>query len=143
MILKLFQQPLDKDNMIFIFNCLWDISVLDRCKLIIPSVMAAHPWLHDEQQQVPLDILMYKLVKLYLRASPFKRAALKVWLYFSIIQLVWLQEILSPDFPYSMAFILCAICSTFTSYTKQIYWYSYLCEGFECECCVSHHMKLG
>ncbi|KAG1354523.1 putative CDPK-related kinase 3 [Cocos nucifera] len=36
-----------------------------------------HPWLHDEQQQVPLDILIYKLVKSYLRASPFKRAALK------------------------------------------------------------------
>ncbi|XP_073111873.1 CDPK-related kinase 3-like isoform X6 [Elaeis guineensis] len=36
-----------------------------------------HPWLRDEQQQVPLDILIYKLVKSYLHASPFKRAALK------------------------------------------------------------------
>ncbi|XP_026660993.1 CDPK-related kinase 3-like isoform X2 [Phoenix dactylifera] len=36
-----------------------------------------HPWLRDEQQQVPLDILVYKLVKSYLRASPFRRAALK------------------------------------------------------------------
>nr|XP_010933744.1 CDPK-related kinase 3 isoform X1 [Elaeis guineensis] len=36
-----------------------------------------HPWLRDEQRQVPLDILIYKLVKSYLRATPFKRAALK------------------------------------------------------------------
>ncbi|XP_008796870.2 CDPK-related kinase 3-like [Phoenix dactylifera] len=36
-----------------------------------------HPWLRDEQRQVPLDILIYKLVKSYLRATPFKRATLK------------------------------------------------------------------
>ncbi|KAK8969144.1 CDPK-related kinase 3 [Platanthera guangdongensis] len=36
-----------------------------------------HPWLRDENRQVPLDILIYKLVKLYLRATPLKRSALK------------------------------------------------------------------
>ncbi|KAJ0968471.1 hypothetical protein J5N97_025388 [Dioscorea zingiberensis] len=36
-----------------------------------------HPWLRDEQRHIPLDILIYKLVKSYLRASPLKRAALK------------------------------------------------------------------
>ncbi|KAM0934623.1 putative protein kinase CAMK-CDPK family [Dioscorea sansibarensis] len=36
-----------------------------------------HPWLRDEQRHVPLDILTYKLIKAYLRSSPFKRAALK------------------------------------------------------------------
>ncbi|KAK6918195.1 Protein kinase domain [Dillenia turbinata] len=37
----------------------------------------AHPWLRNEGHQIPLDILVYKLVKSYLHASPFKRAALK------------------------------------------------------------------
>ncbi|PWA97137.1 hypothetical protein CTI12_AA032280 [Artemisia annua] len=36
-----------------------------------------HPWLRDEDRAVPLDILIYKLVKSYLRSSPLKRAALK------------------------------------------------------------------
>ncbi|KAG7994790.1 hypothetical protein I3843_01G076100 [Carya illinoinensis] len=36
-----------------------------------------HPWLRDESRPIPLDILIYKLVKLYLHATPFKRAALK------------------------------------------------------------------
>lgn len=39
--------------------------------------MAAHPWLRDEQWQIPLDILIYKLAKSYLRVTPLKRAALK------------------------------------------------------------------
>lgn len=42
------------------------------------TVFAAHPWLRDENRAVPLYILIYKLVKSYLRASPLKRAALKV-----------------------------------------------------------------
>lgn len=41
-------------------------------------MMAAHPWLRDEQRHIPLDILIYKLIKSYIRSSPFKRAALKV-----------------------------------------------------------------
>ncbi|XP_076888568.1 CDPK-related kinase 3-like [Bidens hawaiensis] len=36
-----------------------------------------HPWLSSENHPIPLDILIYKLVKLYLHSSPFKRAALK------------------------------------------------------------------
>ncbi|WCJ22484.1 Calcium-dependent protein kinase (CDPK) family protein [Euphorbia peplus] len=36
-----------------------------------------HPWLRDDARPIPLDILMYKLVKAYLHATPFKRAALK------------------------------------------------------------------
>ncbi|XP_039134723.1 CDPK-related kinase 3-like isoform X2 [Dioscorea cayenensis subsp. rotundata] len=36
-----------------------------------------HPWLRDEQRHIPLDILIYKLIKSYIRSSPFKRAALK------------------------------------------------------------------
>ncbi|KAL8227394.1 hypothetical protein R6Q59_000139 [Mikania micrantha] len=35
------------------------------------------PSLEDENRAVPLDILIYKLVRLYLRSSPLKRAALK------------------------------------------------------------------
>lgn len=39
---------------------------------------AAHPWLRDDSRRIPLDILIYKLVKLYLHATPFRRAAKKV-----------------------------------------------------------------
>lgn len=56
---------------------------------------AAHPWLREEQRSVPLDILTYKLVKSYLRATPFKRAALKVrnallFLCLFLFPLLWL-----------------------------------------------------
>ncbi|XP_021815041.1 CDPK-related kinase 3 isoform X1 [Prunus avium] len=37
----------------------------------------AHPWLRNDSRPLPLDILIYKLVKSYLHATPFKRAALK------------------------------------------------------------------
>ncbi|WRX09254.1 Protein kinase domain - like 10 [Theobroma cacao] len=36
-----------------------------------------HPWLRDDSRTIPLDILIYKLVKSYLHATPFKRVALK------------------------------------------------------------------
>ncbi|KAL2336252.1 hypothetical protein Fmac_010698 [Flemingia macrophylla] len=36
-----------------------------------------HPWLMDDSRPIPLDILIYKLVKAYLHATPFKRAAVK------------------------------------------------------------------
>ncbi|XP_023006542.1 CDPK-related kinase 3 isoform X1 [Cucurbita maxima] len=37
----------------------------------------SHPWLRDGSRRLPLDILIYKLVKLYLHATPFRRAAMK------------------------------------------------------------------
>ncbi|KAL1200277.1 CDPK-related kinase 3 [Cardamine amara subsp. amara] len=36
-----------------------------------------HPWLRDDSRVIPLDILIFKLVKSYLHATPFRRAALK------------------------------------------------------------------
>lgn len=36
-----------------------------------------HPWLRDANNSIPLDILIFKLAKSYLHATPFKRAALK------------------------------------------------------------------
>ncbi|CAH8266204.1 unnamed protein product [Arabidopsis lyrata] len=36
-----------------------------------------HPWLRDDSRVIPLDILIYKLVKAYLHATPLRRAALK------------------------------------------------------------------
>ncbi|VVB03533.1 unnamed protein product [Arabis nemorensis] len=36
-----------------------------------------HPWLRDGSRAIPLDILIYKLVKSYLHATPLRRAALK------------------------------------------------------------------
>ncbi|KAK4745285.1 hypothetical protein SAY87_011597 [Trapa incisa] len=42
------------------------------------SVQAlTHPWLRKDSLSIPLDILVFKLVKSYLHATPFKRAALK------------------------------------------------------------------
>ncbi|KAK1321441.1 CDPK-related kinase 3 [Acorus calamus] len=49
----------------------------DYRKRMTAAQALTHPWLRDEQRPVPLDILIYKLIKLYLRATPFKRAALK------------------------------------------------------------------
>ncbi|KAL8188559.1 hypothetical protein R6Q57_029847 [Mikania cordata] len=49
----------------------------DHRKRMTASQALTHPWLRDENRAVPLDILIYKLVKLYLRSSPLKRAALK------------------------------------------------------------------
>jgi len=43
-----------------------------------PIYFAAHPWLRNEKNPIPLDILIYKLVKSYVRTSPLRRAALKV-----------------------------------------------------------------
>jgi serine/threonine protein kinase len=43
--------------------------------------VVAHPWLRNEQRQIPLDMLMFKLVKAYLRSTPLKQAALKVFFF--------------------------------------------------------------
>ncbi|KOM57187.1 hypothetical protein LR48_Vigan11g021900 [Vigna angularis] len=37
----------------------------------------SHPWLRDDSRPLPLDILVYKLVKAYVLATPLKRAAVK------------------------------------------------------------------
>lgn len=49
----------------------------DHRKRMTAAQAMTHPWLRDENQDVPLDILIFKLIKSYLRATPFKRAALK------------------------------------------------------------------
>lgn len=49
----------------------------DHRKRMTAAQAMTHPWLRDENQEVPLDILIFKLIKSYLRATPFKRAALK------------------------------------------------------------------
>ncbi|KAJ3682171.1 hypothetical protein LUZ60_014744 [Juncus effusus] len=49
----------------------------DYRKRMTAAQALTHPWLRDERREVPLDMLVYKLVKSYLRATPFKRAALK------------------------------------------------------------------
>ncbi|KAF5195889.1 Cdpk-related protein kinase [Thalictrum thalictroides] len=49
----------------------------DHRKRMTAAQAMTHPWLRDENLQIPLDILVYKLLKSYLRATPFKRAALK------------------------------------------------------------------
>ncbi|KAJ0962171.1 hypothetical protein J5N97_029999 [Dioscorea zingiberensis] len=49
----------------------------DYRKRMTATQALTHPWLRDDQRQIPLDILIYKLIKSYLRATPLKRAALK------------------------------------------------------------------
>ncbi|XAR62929.1 Non-specific serine/threonine protein kinase [Bertholletia excelsa] len=49
----------------------------DYRKRMTAAQALTHPWLRGENHPIPLDILIYKLVKSYLHATPFKRAALK------------------------------------------------------------------
>ncbi|GAB2271857.1 Cyclin-dependent kinase 4 [Dionaea muscipula] len=49
----------------------------DYRKRMTAAQALTHPWLRTEKHHIPLDILIYKLVKAYLHATPFKRAALK------------------------------------------------------------------
>ncbi|XP_020113182.1 CDPK-related kinase 3-like [Ananas comosus] len=49
----------------------------DYRKRMTAAQALTHPWLRDQHQQVPLDLLIYKLIKHYLRATPLKRAALR------------------------------------------------------------------
>ncbi|KAK1420251.1 hypothetical protein QVD17_21694 [Tagetes erecta] len=49
----------------------------DYRKRMSAAQALTHPWLSSQSHPIPLDILVYKLVKSYLHASPFKRAALK------------------------------------------------------------------
>ncbi|GAB2291108.1 Cyclin-dependent kinase 4 [Dionaea muscipula] len=49
----------------------------DYRKRMTAAQALTHPWLRNGNHHIPLDILIYKLVKSYLNATPFKRAALK------------------------------------------------------------------
>lgn len=82
--------------------------------------MAAHPWLRHENQPVPLDILVYRLVKSYLRATPFKRAALKVQL--SSPWLMYMINIIKSEGFYYIFYItiIYTTCFSFIS------WYAFL-----------------
>lgn len=49
----------------------------DHRKRMTAAQALTHPWLRDETRDLPIDVLIYKLIKSYIRASPFRRAALK------------------------------------------------------------------
>ncbi|XAR53921.1 Non-specific serine/threonine protein kinase [Bertholletia excelsa] len=49
----------------------------DYRKRMTAAQALTHPWLRSQNHPVPLDILVYKLAKSYLQATPLKRAALK------------------------------------------------------------------
>ncbi|KAL3624381.1 Cyclin-dependent kinase 4 [Castilleja foliolosa] len=49
----------------------------DYRKRMSAAQALTHPWLRSESHIIPLDILVYKLVKSYLHATPLKRTALK------------------------------------------------------------------
>ena len=46
-------------------------------KSVIFIIVSAHPWLRG-LHKVPLDILVFRLMKSYIRSSVIRRAALKV-----------------------------------------------------------------
>uniref|UniRef100_A0A1J3HUM7 non-specific serine/threonine protein kinase n=2 Tax=Noccaea caerulescens TaxID=107243 RepID=A0A1J3HUM7_NOCCA len=49
----------------------------DHRKRMTAAQALAHPWLRDENPGLLLDFSVYKLVKSYIRVSPFRRSALK------------------------------------------------------------------
>ncbi|KAI4319947.1 hypothetical protein MLD38_033480 [Melastoma candidum] len=49
----------------------------DYRKRMTAAQALTHPWLRDETRAVPLDILIFKLIRSYIRETPFKRMALK------------------------------------------------------------------
>ncbi|XP_042471326.1 CDPK-related kinase 3-like [Zingiber officinale] len=49
----------------------------DYRKRMTAAQALTHPWLRNDQRQIPLDMLIYRLTKSYLLATPLKRAALK------------------------------------------------------------------
>ncbi|KAG6478383.1 hypothetical protein ZIOFF_061825 [Zingiber officinale] len=59
----------------------------DYRKRMTAAQALTHPWLRDAQRQIPLDMLIYRLVKSYLRATPLRQSALKVtWLQFMLLE---------------------------------------------------------
>ena len=63
------------------WTSLYSFSFVKRFSRILLFLLfldvAAHPWLRGDHK-IPLDMLIYKLMKAYLRSSALKRAALKV-----------------------------------------------------------------
>ncbi|XP_061997841.1 CDPK-related kinase 4-like [Rosa rugosa] len=49
----------------------------DHRKRMTAAQALTHPWLRDERRAVPLDLVIYKSVRSYVRATPFRRAAMK------------------------------------------------------------------
>ncbi|KAL1565495.1 CDPK-related kinase 4 [Salvia divinorum] len=49
----------------------------DHRKRMTAAQALSHPWLRDLNITIPLDMMIYRLVKSYIRATPLKRAALK------------------------------------------------------------------
>uniref|UniRef100_A0A6N2LN81 non-specific serine/threonine protein kinase n=1 Tax=Salix viminalis TaxID=40686 RepID=A0A6N2LN81_SALVM len=49
----------------------------DHRKRMTAAQALSHPWLRDSNQAMPLDIFIFKMVKSYICATSFKRAALK------------------------------------------------------------------
>ncbi|KAK6121799.1 hypothetical protein DH2020_044412 [Rehmannia glutinosa] len=49
----------------------------DHRKRMTAAQALTHPWLRDQNCTIPLDMMIYRLIKSYIRTTPLKRAALK------------------------------------------------------------------
>lgn len=88
--------------------------------------IAAHPWLRNDSRPIPLDILIYKLVKAYLHATPLKRAALKVL--FLAFPYACMSDIFFPSFSF-ISFSYPYVKLRFTRFPYQPY------------CCKLYHVS--
>lgn len=60
-------------------NC-W-FFLLISCKMLLTELVAGHPWIRNNiDLKVPLDILILKLMKTYMRSPSLRKAALRVGL---------------------------------------------------------------
>ncbi|KAL3846090.1 hypothetical protein ACJIZ3_003493 [Penstemon smallii] len=53
------------------------LLIRDHRKRMTAAQALTHPWLRGLNCEVPLDLMIYKLIKSYIRTTPLKRAALK------------------------------------------------------------------
>ena len=63
----------------YTFTFSWNLSYLSIDHCCSYSSFAGHPWLRNRGEvRVPLDVLVFKLLKIYMRSSSLRKAALRV-----------------------------------------------------------------
>ncbi|KAL0403263.1 UNVERIFIED_CONTAM: CDPK-related kinase [Sesamum radiatum] len=71
----------------------------DHRKRMTAAQALTHPWLRSLNCTIPLDMMIYRLIKTYIRATPLKRAALKAFQKLDEDELLYLRaqfDLLEP-----------------------------------------------